>query len=124
MARSRRLSTSAPIRDGPAHYAPIDEEEPPSDIPDTDDEHEVEDFEETPRPPDALPMLLQQRALTESVAHFENKHKGGAFGGLSRMMPSRTGSMATVRLQRRAGLAAKLKEVFELDAIEEVWAGE
>lgn len=31
--------------------------------------------------------------------------------------------MATVRLQRRARLAEKLRDIFELDGIEEVWAG-
>lgn len=31
--------------------------------------------------------------------------------------------MTTVRFQRRAGLAEKLREVFELDGIEEVRAG-
>jgi hypothetical protein len=35
----------------------------------------------------------------------------------------RSGSMATVRIQRRVRLAEKLKQVFDLDGIEEVWAG-
>ena len=35
----------------------------------------------------------------------------------------RAGSMATVRVQRRAKLACKLREVFDLDDIEEVVAG-
>lgn len=38
-------------------------------------------------------------------------------------MRDRAGSMATVRLHRRARLAEKLKEVYDLDGIREVWAG-
>jgi len=37
--------------------------------------------------------------------------------------PIRTGSMATVRLQRRTRLATKLREVFEVEEIDEVVAG-
>ncbi len=36
---------------------------------------------------------------------------------------SRSGSMATVKLQRRARLAEKLREIFEISGIEEVIAG-
>jgi hypothetical protein len=31
--------------------------------------------------------------------------------------------MATIRLQRRVRLAEKLRDVFELEGIKEVWAG-
>ena len=37
--------------------------------------------------------------------------------------PTRSGSMATVKLQRRARLAEKLREIFDLTGIEEVVAG-
>ena len=40
-----------------------------------------------------------------------------------RGLPLRAGSMATVRVQRRAKLASKLREVFDLDDIHEVVAG-
>lgn len=40
------------------------------------------------------------------------------------MQKSRQGSMATVRLQRRAMLAEKLRDIYELDDIEEVHAGQ
>ena len=36
---------------------------------------------------------------------------------------SRSGSMATVKLQRRARLAEKLREIFDINGIEEVIAG-
>ena len=37
--------------------------------------------------------------------------------------PSRSGSMATVKLQRRARLAEKLRDVFDVQGIQEVVAG-
>lgn len=37
--------------------------------------------------------------------------------------PSRSGSMATVKLQRRARLAEKLRDIFEIEGIEEVITG-
>lgn len=37
--------------------------------------------------------------------------------------PTRSGSMATVKLQRRARLAEKLRDIFDLKGIEEVVAG-
>lgn len=40
-----------------------------------------------------------------------------------RLHPQRQGSMATVKLQRRARLAEKLREIFEVKGIEEVIAG-
>ena len=40
-----------------------------------------------------------------------------------RQQPSRTGSMGTVKLQRRSRLAEKLRDVFELQGIHEVVAG-
>jgi sterol 3beta-glucosyltransferase len=123
LARSRRLSIPPSRRDGATPYSPVDEEENESDILSSGDEAEAEDFEETPRPPDSEPTHVNLRALSESVAERDVRYDGSMAAGLSRIVPSRTGSMATVRLQRRAGLAAKLKEVFDLDGIEEVWAG-
>lgn len=38
-------------------------------------------------------------------------------------MKERAGSLATVRFVRRARLAEKLKEVYDLEDIKEVWAG-
>lgn len=70
------------------------------------------------------PPPITHRILSESAAQKELRHGGDSITeGLKRIVPSRAGSMATVRLQRRAGLAAKLKDVFDLDGIEEVWAG-
>lgn len=40
-----------------------------------------------------------------------------------RQLPSRSGSMGTVKLQRRSRLAEKLRDVFELQGIHEVVAG-
>ncbi|RDB29507.1 Sterol 3-beta-glucosyltransferase [Hypsizygus marmoreus] len=125
LARSRRLSTPGSSRDGSTPYYPVAEADPSSDtldILESDSEPEAEDFEETPRPPDAHPPQLHHRALSEAIGQFGTRQDGTTVHSISRLRPSRAGSMATVRLQRRAGLAEKLKEVFELDAIEEVWA--
>lgn len=123
LARSRRLSIPPARRDGATPYSPVEEEENESDILSSGDEGEAEDFEETPRPPDSRPPHINLRIVSESAAQKDTRHDGSIAEGLKRIVPSRAGSMATVRLQRRAGLAAKLKDVFELDGIEEVWAG-
>jgi hypothetical protein len=81
----------------------------------SDEELEAEDFERTPRAAGSIPEYVQE--LTSSPV-------GSTYGNnvLSRKAMTRSGSMATVRLQRRAKLAEKLKEVFELKDIHEVWA--
>jgi sterol 3beta-glucosyltransferase len=70
------------------------------------------DFEETPRLPNYVP--LQQAADATVPSGKESPFNA---------MRDRAGSMATVRLHRRARLAEKLKEIYELDDIREVWAG-
>jgi sterol 3beta-glucosyltransferase len=47
-----------------------------------------------------------------------------ALGSASKSHPTRSGSMATVKLQRRARLAEKLKDVFDVQGIQEVIAGD
>lgn len=74
---------------------------------------EAEDFERTPRVENSVPHYARQTSQAATVA---------ASAVPKRMAMSRTGSMATVRLQRRAKLAEKLKEVFDLHDIDEVWA--
>jgi len=81
-----------------------------------EEELEAEDFERTPRPSGSVPDYVQELS-TSPVGTPDG----------SNILPRRTamprsGSMATVRLQRRAKLAEKLKEVFELKDIDEVWA--
>lgn len=80
-----------------------------------DEELDAEDFERTPRPTDIVPEYAQD--LTASPLSTP-----GAAGIPIPRIVARTGSMATVRLQRRARLAEKLKDVFELKDIDEVWA--
>jgi len=88
------------------------EEEPLEDIVGSDEELE-NDFEETPRIPDSVPTELASLGKvvpeTADLAPFD-------------AMRERAGSMATIRLHRRARLAEKLKEVYELEDIREVWA--
>ncbi|KAJ7770865.1 glycosyltransferase family 1 protein [Mycena maculata] len=114
LARSLRLNHpgEGPRRKALPQYTPVNEEEPGSDATlGSSDDHDGEDFEDaTPRPPYAeRPMPLHERLQQNE--------------GMS-IPPSmmRSGSMATVRLQRRVRLAEKLKQVFDLDGIEEVWA--
>lgn len=76
------------------------------------DEDLENDFEETPRLPNNVP--LQQAAGATVPSGKESPFNA---------MRDRAGSMATVRLHRRVRLAEKLKEIYELDDIKEVWAG-
>ncbi|KAF7306570.1 Sterol 3-beta-glucosyltransferase [Mycena indigotica] len=115
LARSQRLNTSQGHRRKafPQHTT-VSEEETTSDVTsEISEQEDAEDFEQsTPRPPYAeqpLPLHIRRQQQNES--------------GVT-LSPSmlRSGSMATVKLQRRVRLAEKLKQVFELDGIEEVWA--
>lgn len=127
LARSRRQSITIPTLKPLRTTSPVTEEEPTSSDADDEDDLENEDFEEesTPRPPDAqfsmqksIPIMAQQH---HHLAKASTLPSGSSIG--PHMLSSRSGSMATVRLQRRAQLAEKLKDVFELNAIDEVWAG-
>jgi sterol 3beta-glucosyltransferase len=76
---------------------------------------EVDDFEEeTPRLPSPSMNSVGKSALQLSVG-VESR---------ADLRRARSGSVNTVRVKRRARLAEKLKEVFELSSIEEVQAGE
>ncbi|TFK57644.1 UDP-Glycosyltransferase/glycogen phosphorylase [Heliocybe sulcata] len=78
-------------------------------------EPEDADFEvETPRVDQTPP------GFSSIVASSHKSIRGRAEGHQS--ATARSGSMATVRLQRRARLADKLKDVFDLEGIEEVVA--
>ncbi|KAJ7785889.1 glycosyltransferase family 1 protein [Mycena metata] len=115
LARSQRLNNpgQGPRRKAlPQQYTAVEEEQTSDATLGSSEEQDAEeDFElSTPRPPYAdQPMPLRERL----------QQKGDT------IPPSmmRSGSMATVRLQRRVRLAEKLKQVFDLDGIEEVWAG-
>lgn len=96
-------------------------EEESSDTLLSEDDPEAEDFEETPRVSNSRPTHVHHRAQSEQITQSNERQ---ITPSLSRIIPTRAGSMTTVRVQRRAGLAEKLREVFELDGIEEVRAGE
>ncbi|KAK7468549.1 Sterol 3-beta-glucosyltransferase [Stygiomarasmius scandens] len=105
LARSRRLSLSR-------FESNVPEEPSSSDLAPSDSEPEdAHDFEDTtPKmPPAPKPASIPPTATATQVSRL----------GFSM---SRTGSMATVRLARRAKLAQKLREVFELQGIDEVHA--
>jgi sterol 3beta-glucosyltransferase len=105
-------------------FSPVSEEEADSEgtvgTDGEDIEGPEEDFEQTtPRPPDARRLTLGQHALSVPAAR-----QVGDSPELLKPSLARSGTMVTVRIQRRARLAEKLKEVFDLDGIQEVWAGE
>jgi sterol 3beta-glucosyltransferase len=112
-----RMSTSGKGRARPRlpNLPPGSDEEAPSseNTQSDDDVEDVPDFEEgTPKAPelDKLPKLSQKSPQIPSKMP-------------ERIYMSRSGSMATVRLQRRTKLAQKLREVFDLEGIDEVRAG-
>ena len=92
---------------------PVPEEESLEDMSPSDEEQD-NDFEETPRLPVEAPPQLSQQMMSRNPS--------------SQVLPppslrERQNSMATVRLHRRARLAEKLREVYDLEDIGEVWAG-
>lgn len=81
----------------------------------SDDDVDAGDFEATtPRP-------------VTSAKYSEAKHIPSSTVQLGlamrRRVPSRAGSMVTVKVTRRSRLAEKLKEIFDLEVINEVLAG-
>jgi sterol 3beta-glucosyltransferase len=114
LARSRR-GTSELLRETRSKpYSPIGEEG--SDIEYIAHyEEEPEDFE--------LPALLpsEVQSLRPQLATPTPPAQVGVGG--RRPSVARAGTSATVKLQRRAQLADKLREIFELDDIKEVLAG-
>ena len=118
-ARTRNRSVPGPKAGLRTQYSSAEEEG--SDTLLSDDDPEAEDFEETPRVSNSRPTHVHNRAHPGLTTQSNEQQ---ITPSLSRVIPTRAGSMTTVRVQRRAGLAEKLREVFELDGIEEVWAGE
>ncbi|KAF9066087.1 hypothetical protein BDP27DRAFT_1331186 [Rhodocollybia butyracea] len=113
VARSHRMSTTGRSR---SRLSPVHTEDSSDEILQSDDEPDADDFEETtPKAPP--PSHLQLR----SVSYMSQKQLGSSRLP-DRVAMSRSGSMATVRIQRRTKLAEKLREIFELDDIEEVHA--
>lgn len=112
LARSRR-------RDIPGQKRPSGEvvlEEPESYL---SDEEVEQDFEES-KAPEPRPRLSQQ---SHSLPPLGNHSINASTSNPFKFANTRTGSMATIRLHRRARLAEKLRDVFELDGIKEVQAG-
>ncbi|THH29724.1 hypothetical protein EUX98_g4467 [Antrodiella citrinella] len=118
VARSRRKDRASRSRPEPHKHGLSDiEDEPAPEEPILSDEDIEEDFEPTAhvshksfreRLSITLPPLpeLEPSALT----------------GVTKPVPVRSGSMATVKVQRRARLAEKLRDIFELQGISEVIA--
>lgn len=117
LARSRRISIPGlPKHEIQAHSAVIEEELALDDTVVSDEEIE-HDFEDTSHPSTARSSLLSHQSIPPSTP--VETHDSILF----KSMMTRTGSMATVKLHRRARLAEKLRDIYELDDIQEVWAG-
>lgn len=123
LARSRR--ENEPVRRGSkatqlASVSDVEDEQPPEE-PVMSEEEIEEDFEpmgsET-----ADPKRGNRRSLRMSLPPLPELDSLEA--AAMKQHPARSGSMATVKLQRRARLAEKLKEIFEVQGINEVVAGE
>ena len=116
VARSRRRETSRSGLPGRIFPAQREEYEAPRAEPDvnltSDDD---DDFEATtPRPANSQEPTVATQIPPPTV------QLGSA---IRRRAPSRAGSMTTVKITRRTRLAEKLKEIFTLEAINEVLAG-
>jgi len=97
----------------------------------------VTDREETPRPEEAvisdeeLQDDFEPLDDTQHVSYSDSQpgpsdsptsiHQ--SVRGTHRHPPTRSGSMGTVKIQRRSRLAEKLRDIFELQGIQEVVAG-
>lgn len=113
LARSHRSHVRPPTHPTAKHHLDSDIlEEAVQDDASHSDEDIDHDFEDTPR------------SREDTLAHFKHDHIPSS-GELSPhdALRKRQGSMATVKLSRRARLAEKLKEVYDLEEIQEVWAG-
>ncbi|KAH7915122.1 glycosyltransferase family 1 protein [Hygrophoropsis aurantiaca] len=119
VARSRRPELVIPgLGANPLPTPKESHEGSDADVDPSEDDVDAEDFEAaTPRPPDAEKpefMLSQPMATTPSTYHasLTSRRRAG----------SRAGSMTTVKVQRRTRLAQKLKEIYEINTINEVMA--
>lgn len=113
LARSRRAENYLPERTTASKLGKMPERD--EDRPDTTimSEDEIEDDFE----PQTHNFESQDSAVPSSPVSMINSQRADRrFSG--------TGSMATVRIKRRAQLADKLREIFELDGIRQVIAGE
>lgn len=108
LARSRRLSTSKLAKDNRSSSPVLEEDAASEDASISEDDLE-HDFEDTPRPRHSNPQHVQQQSLSKDKA-------------VSRPYTDRNGSSTTLKSHRRARLADKLREIFELEGIQEVWA--
>lgn len=105
-----------------SYFPPI----PSSDEEDGAASDDDQDFEVTPSASMDAPRYQDDPPHEEDVAIIGSsvlRERNERVGRSQRIAMSRTASLATVRLKRRARLAEKLKDVFGLNAIEEVVAG-
>lgn len=122
LARSRR--DNVPAVRGSKHkklasVSDVEDEQPPEE-PILSEEEIEEDFE--PMGSETLDSKRDNRhSLRMSLPPLPELDFLEA--ATSKTHPARSGSMATVKIQRRARLAEKLRQIFEVDGIQEVVAG-
>lgn len=105
LARSQRVPIPNAVK---SSARPLQDER--VDLEDVSSEEDLEnDFEDTPRIEGAVPSQFI-KDLTIAEERFGRGQEHGA-------------SLATIRLHRRTHLAEKLKQVFELEEIQEVLTG-
>lgn len=120
LARSRREKIPATRRNhGKLSSVSDVEDEAAPEEPVLSEEELEEDFEPMagPQTPDS-----RQDKLSPGMPLFPLPELD-SLDSPTRSHPARSGSMGTVKLQRRARLAEKLREVFDLQGIDEVIAG-
>lgn len=121
LARSRRVEAS--VHAGMHKQLPSvpdTEDDQPPEEPVVSEEELEEDFE-PPNPDVPEARNDNRRSLRMSLPPVpEFNHLEAA---AVKTHPARSGSMATVKLQRRARLAEKLREIFEVSGIQEVNSG-
>ncbi|TFK30745.1 hypothetical protein FA15DRAFT_662784 [Coprinopsis marcescibilis] len=114
LARSRRLSIPIKGKGKGRSSSPVIEETTPDDLSSSEEEEREPDFEEEEgKLQHTRPQVVQHQSLPALTIDDRS---------LFRPRPDRAGSLSTVRLHRRTRLAEKLREIFELDGIQEVWA--
>ncbi|KAK2461690.1 hypothetical protein APHAL10511_006153 [Amanita phalloides] len=108
VARARRRNASSPRHNTRSLATPVSEPCPEETL----ESDEGEDFEDSfPEPASATAAATHNNAPHDAVISYSHLRP-----------PARTSALNTIKPQRRARLAEKMKEVFELSGIEEVWA--
>ena len=127
IARMKRQDTNSSLRASNGKGKAVVTLSPtPSSDEDDGDVSSDEDFETTPVDPQQPPFPLleeKEEGPSKNTPPTSPTESMVARLALTRRLMSRSASLATVKIKRRAKLASKLKDVFSLPEINEVVAG-